>query len=413
MIHRNLTAQLLAALEDTPAGFLHGARQTGKTTLVRALAEGGFPAAYLTLDEAQVFEAATHDPEGFLMQLPTPVILDEIQRAPGLFRALKLIIDRDRRPGKYLLTGSAHLLVLPQLAEALVGRMEVQTLWPLSQGEIEGREERAPDLLFGSDPLPTGALAEPVGDLVERIVHGGYPEAVTRAAAARRRAWFEAYVTTLVQRDLRELAAIDGLAAMPGLLRLLAARATGLLNIAELARSSGVPRTTLKRYLGLFEGVFLLRLIPAWSANLSKRLVRSPKTTLIDSGLLCHLLGIDTAGLAREPQRLGPVLETFVIQELLKQISWSQARPRLFHYRTHGNEEVDILLEDAAGRLVGIEVKARSTATGRDFRSLRTLADLTGDRFHRGVVLHTGTAAVPFGDRFHALPVAWLWRGGI
>ena len=409
MFPRALSTPLRTALADTPAIFLHGARQTGKTTLVRSLIETGLEATYLSLDRTATLEAARADPEGFVRRLEGPVILDEVQLEPALFRALKAEIDRDRRPGRFLLTGSAHLLVLPQLSESLVGRMEILTLWPLSQSELEDRAADAVDRLWDAAPLPVGDLDD-ADDLLARLVRGGYPEVASRGSAARRRAWFDAYLSTLLQRDVRDLANVDGLIAMPNLLRLLAARATALLNATELSRSSGLALTTLRRYLGLLEGVFLVQRIPAWSTNLSKRLVRSPKIGVIDSGLHCHLLGLDARRLAGDRKVLGAVLEGFVVQELTRLASWSEARPRLFHYRTHSGQEVDVILEDAAGSVVGVEVKARATVTARDFRTLRDLAEGLGDRFRRGVVLYTGSTALPFGERLHALPVPWLWR---
>lgn len=410
MWRRSQFDALKAAVADTPVVFVHGARQAGKTTLVQALIEAGHPATYLTLDEAPMLAAATSDPEGFVAGLEKPVVIDEVQLAPGLFRAIKLAVDRDRRPGHFILTGSAHLLVLPRLAESLVGRMEVMTLWPLSQGEIEGREERAVAALFEDPKLPAGEITGADQDLFERVARGGFPEVVTRSTAARRRAWFAAYLTTLAQRDVHDLAKIGALQELPQLLRLLAARTATLLNAAELSRASGVPCTTLNRYLSLLEGTFLFQRLPPWSTNLSKRLVKSPKVLPVDTGVACHLLGLDAARLAAEPQTAGPLLESFVIQELHKQASWSETRPRLFHYRSHSGQEVDVLLEDAAGRIVGVEVKSRATVTARDFKTLRALAELHGDRFVRGVVLYTGPAGVPFGERLHALPVSWLWR---
>lgn len=412
MLHRSLSRLLRTALADTPVIFIHGARQTGKTTLAKNLVKEGYPATYLTLDTPQVLTAATSDPEGFIAGLARPVILDEVQLAPELFRVIKAAVDRDRRPGQFLLTGSAHLLVLPRLAEALVGRMEILTLWPLSQGEIVGREEHAIDILFADQILPSGELdSDDCGRdrLVERLVRGGYPELLTRKSEARRRAWFDSYVLTILQRDVRELANIDGLLALPNLLRLVAARSGTLLNTSELSRSSGIPRATLKRYLALLEGTFLVLPVPAWASNLSKRLVRSPKMVLLDTGLLSFLQGMGTTNLLQDPTRLGPVLENFVILELIKQIGWSTIRPRFFHFRTHAGQEVDLVLENAAGEMVGVEVKARSKVTARDFRSLHTLQEALGDRFRRGVVFYTGRTAVPFGERLHALPVSWLW----
>lgn len=411
VLTRKLSRPLRAALNDTPAVFIHGARQTGKTTLARSMIGRDFPAQYLTLDTPQVMAAASEDPDGFIMGLETPIVLDEVQLAPDLFRAIKAEIDRDRRPGRFLLTGSAHLLVLPRLAESLVGRMEVMRLWTLSQGEIAARGEPSIDRLFSSERLSSGdrPSVEAI-ELEDRVIRGGYPEILERDTAERREAWFASYVTTILQRDVRDLANIDGLLELPRLLRLLAARSATLLNVAEISRVSGIPQTTLKRYLGLLEAIFLVMRLPAWSSNLSKRLVRSPKILLNDTGLTGHLLGLDPAHLRQDPTRLGPVLENFVVLEVLKKIGWSSQRPRAFHFRTHSGQEIDLLLENAAGQLVGIEVKARGTVTAKDFRSLKSLRDQIGERFVRGVVFYTGSTALPFGDRMHALPVDWLWH---
>lgn len=402
-------------MADTPVVFLHGARQTGKTTLAKALVDDDFPATYLTLDNASLLAAASQDPEGFIAGLDTPAILDEVQLVPELFRAIKAEVDRDRRPGRFLLTGSAHLLVLPRLADSLAGRMEALALWPLSQGEIEDVEESAIDRLFDDAPLPAGDLPAPDIDTADidlpaRVARGGFPEVLSRPSAARRRAWFESYLTTILQRDVRDLSNIAGLADLPKLMRLLAARATTLLNASQLSQASGIATSTLKRYLGLLEGTFLIERIPAWSSNLSKRLVRSPKIVLLDSGLLCHLQGLDADALRQDPDRFGPILENFVIREISKQVGWSETAPRLYHYRTHGKQEVDILLEDSAGRIVAVEVKSRATIRARDFAAMRDLQDALGERFHRGVVLHSGRSGVPFGERLHALPIPWLWR---
>ena len=306
MLHRNVTPELRDALADTPVVLLNGARQTGKSTLARALAPDAFPggpAAYVTLDDATALAAATDDPDGFVRGLDGPVILDEVQRAPELFRAVKAEVDRDRRPGRFLLTGSADVMLLPVASESLAGRMEVVTLWPLSQGEIEGRTERFVDAVF-EDALPPapGSSGEPVWT---RLARGGYPEAAEREDARRRSRWFGSYVTTILQRDVRDLARIEGLSEMPRLLALVAARTATLLNVAELSRSSGLPASTLKRYLTLLQATFLVRELPAWSTNRSKRLVKSPKLLVADSGLAAHLVGFEGGGV-RARRTAGP-----------------------------------------------------------------------------------------------------------
>jgi uncharacterized protein len=410
MLRRSITPSLLAALGDRPVVLLNGARQVGKSTLVASLDE--HRARYLTFDDPTALAAASGDPTGFLAGLDGPVILDEVQRVPELFLALKAAVDRDRRPGRFLLTGSADVFLLPRAAESLAGRMEVLTLWPLSQGEIEGTRENLVDVLFsGSLPrLPKAPAARP--EIFERALRGGFPEVVARIAAARRRAWFGSYVSTILARDVRDLANIESTAALPRLLALLAARATALLNYAELSRSSGIAMSTLKRYFALLEATFLIQTLPAWAGNLSKRLVKSPKVLFCDTGLLGYALGLDGGRLEREAQLAGPLLENFALMEIRKQASWSETRPGLFHYRTQTGQEIDLLLEDAAGRVVAVEVKAGMAVGERDVRPMLDLAELLGKRFVRGLVLHTGEAAVPFSEQVAAVPLSTLWQAG-
>jgi len=403
---RHLQPSLLRALADTPVVLVNGARQVGKTTLVRAVPGR----RYLNLDDATVLAAARSDPTGFVGGLQGAVTLDEVQKAPELFPALKAAVDQARRPGRFLLTGSTDVLLLPRLSESLAGRMEVLSLWPFSQGELAGGREAFIDALFSRrlPDLPRGVLSR--RELLERILRGGYPEIQRRSTSTRRAAWFGSYLTALIQRDIRDLANIDGVTVLPRLLGLLAARSSATLNVADLARDAAIPQTTLTRYLGLLTATFLVRTVPAWSANLGKRLVKAPRIHLTDTGLASHLLGLAPVRFTREPQHLGPLLETFVTMELLKQIPRSRARPNLFHLRTHTGQEVDLLLEDAGGRVVGIEVKAAATLRSEDFRGLRALEEATGKRFVRGVVLYGGAEPVPFGPRLLALPIDTLWR---
>jgi uncharacterized protein len=411
MRSRHLTPLLLAALRDTPVVFLQGARQTGKSTLAQSLAELGHEASYLTLDDAGVLAAAEHDPAGFVRELEQPVILDEVQRVPELFLAIKHAIDRRRAPGRFLLTGSADALLLPRLAETLAGRMEILTLWPFSQGEIEGRFEAFVDGIFAASLPKWQPLDAGWRSIIDRIVLGGYPEVIMRRTTQRRRAWFGSYITTILQRDIRDMASIQRLSELPFLLRTLASRCGGLLNFSDLASGLGIPQTTLKRYMALLEATFLVQLVPAWASNLGVRLVKSPKLMLCDTGLLCSVLDLDADRLSRELPLGGRVLENFVAMELRKQSSWSERRPSLYHYRSHSQQEVDLVLEDAAGRAVGIEVKASATVASSDFKGLRHLSTLLGDRFVRGVLLYGGTEIVPFGKHLHAVPLSVLWAG--
>lgn len=412
MYPRNLLLPLREAVGDTPVVLVNGARQVGKSTLVQALADS-FDARYLTLDDATVLAAARAAPAEFLAGLSGSVIIDEVQRAPELFIALKAAVDRDRRPGRFLLTGSANVLMLPSVSESLAGRMEVLTLWPLSQGELAGTREGFIDALFSRELPAFPGSATTREDLVGRVLAGGFPEAIARTSVRRRRAWFGSYVTTILQRDVRDIANIEGLSDLPRLLALLAARAGGLLNFAELSRSAGIAQSTLKRYMTLLEMTFLISPLHAWSGNFGKRLIKAPKLMLTDTGLTAYLLGIDAApGETESGTILGSMFENFVAAELRKQIGWSEVQPRLYHYRTATNQEVDFLLEDSRGRVTAIEVKAKGSVSEHDFRHLKHLSELLGKRFIHGVVLYTGSEAVSFGTSLTALPMSALWELG-
>jgi len=418
VISRHLEPVLREALADRPVVLLRGARQVGKSTLARAIAESERPPRrYITFDDATVLAAVHADPEGFVAGLETPVVLDEIQRAPGLFLALKSAVDRDRRPGRFFLTGSADVLLLPRLSESLAGRMEILTLWPLSQGEIRSVREGFVDTLYSKKLPDLPAAKRMLPDLAERIAQGGYPELVAKrdkGEKQRQTAWYGSYLTTILQRDVRELAQIEGLTVLPRLLALLAARVMGILNYADLARSVGLPQTTIKRYLTLLEVTFLVQLLPAWFTNVGKRLVKSPKVLLVDTGLTLHLAGADAHRLREDRALLGPLLESFVVMEVRKQCAWSRTQPELYHFRPAHGREVDLVLETADGRIAGVEVKAAASVNSADFAGLRLLAELSGRRFHRGVVLYTGDNTVPFAPNMHAVPLRalWQWRAG-
>jgi hypothetical protein len=385
MLERHLTPAVHEAIGDTPVTMLVGPRQSGKSTLAQALVDELGDARYASLDRGTNLTAARDDPAAFIDADARTLVIDEVQRAPGLLLAIKASVDEDRRPGRFVLTGSADVLSLPRVADTLAGRMEVLRLWPLSQGEIEGRREGFLESLLNGRP-PTKAAAVDRADLLRRIEAGGYPEAIERSGARRRR-WFESYLDTMLQREVRELANVSGLTELPRLMRLLAARATGLLNYSALARDLGMPQTTLKRYLALLETAFLVATVPAWFRNIGKRLVKSPKLVLTDAGLLAHLLG----GGELVERSIGPALENFVLMELVKQASFGGVRPPLFHYRTSEGVEVDAVIESDGGKVYGVEVKAAATLTSRDSRGLKALATSLGDEFGAGVILHTGT----------------------
>lgn len=411
MIQRAIVQELLASLADNPAVLLQGPRQSGKTTLARTMPAHHAETRYLTLDDAAVLATARQDPQGFIEGLAGPVIIDEFQRVPELAMAIKGSIDKDRAPGRFFLTGSSNVLMLPKIADYLVGRAEIHTLWPLSQGELAGTPEQFALELFAPEFTayhPAQGVSRE--DLVERLLKGGFPVPLQRESHRRRQAWFGSYITTILQREVRDMASIEGLSEMPRLLALLATRVGALINFADLSRSLSMPQSTLKRYMALLEAAFLVRPLPAWSANLGKRLVKSPKLMLVDSALLVYLLGADKRRLLEDPALLGHLAENFVAMELRKQLGWLDPHTTLFHFRTTAGHEVDVLMERPDGQLVGIEVKAASSLNPKDLRGLRYLRDLVGPRFSRGIVLYLGSEGLTLDAQLYALPISALWR---
>ncbi|MCK9515632.1 MAG: ATP-binding protein [Ottowia sp.] len=408
--HPRQVAQLLRdALADSPVVLVHGPRQCGKTTLAQWVG-GPLGYDYLSFDDDTVRAAAEIDPVGFVDALPQLVILDEVQRVPALFTTLKHAVDRRRSPGRFLLTGSANvLLLLPQLADSLAGRMALLRLHPLAQCELAGQRSGFLDALFQA--RFRSERRERLGPrLAEAIVAGGYPTALARPAGRRRRAWYRDYIEALVQRDVRDLSRIHALDALPRLLAIAAAQTAQLFNVSDLAAPFQLSRPTIADYVTLLERVFLLERLPPWYSNRISRLVKTPKLHLGDTGLACALLGVDAAGLADDRTLLGHVLETFVFQELRRQDSWADNPADFFHYRDRDGVEVDIVIARGARALAGVEVKAAATATARDFRGLEKLRAATGERFAAGVLLYDGQATLSFGDRLFAVPISALWQ---
>ena len=405
LFQRFAADRVRTALKDTPVVMIVGPRQCGKTTLVRELVAG--ERRYVTLDDDTALDGARGDPTAFVRHVDL-VTIDEVQRAPELLRAIKRAVDNDRRPGRFLLTGSADVLTLPTVSESLAGRLEVVTLLPLSRAETLGRRPQFLRKAFD------GALVKPreevIGDaLVQAVLAGGYPEMLRRKAPERRRAWGRDYVRALVQRDVRDIAEIERLDKMSRLLRVLAQYAGQLTNFTQIGGQHELDDKTTKKYVTVLEQLFLVRRVEPWFRNRLKRLVKTPRLHFIDSGLLAALLGLTAERIARDRSLVGALLETFVFSELLKQSTWLDEPCSLWHFRDKDLDEVDVVLENDAGELVGIEVKAAATATAHDFKGLRKLADAARDSFRLGLVLYDGDQAVPFGDRLFAAPIACLW----
>ena len=405
---RHAEPRLTEALADAPVVLIHGARQCGKTTLAQMVGERtGY--AYVNFDDDVVSGAAEADPAGFVADLPERTILDEVQRVPMLFTALKTAVDRKRVGGRFMLTGSANVLLMPKLADSLAGRMQILRLHPLAQCELARRVPGFLDALFAG-AFKTRQSERLGGRLAERIVAGGYPAALARPAGRRRATWYRDYLDALVQRDVRDLARISSLDALPRLLALAAAQTARLLNVTDLAAPFQLSRPTIRDYVTLLERVFLLEALPPWHSNRVSRLIKTPKLHLGDTGLACALLGVDAAALAADRALLGQLLETFVYQELRRQASWHDEPLTFFHYRDKDGAEVDIVIERGARAMVGVEIKAAATVTAADFRGLRKLKEAAGKRFAGGVVLYDGEISASFGDGLYAVPLRTLWE---
>ena len=408
-LHRLLAPRLREALGDTPVVLIHGPRQSGKTTLARMVGE---PRGhrYFTFDDDGVRQSAERDPVGFVGELPSRAILDEVQRVPALFTALKGEVDRRRTPGRFILTGSANVLLVPALADSLAGRVGLLRLHPLSQCEIGGAAPWFLDALFGQG-FPSRVVARLGDELHERIASGGYPAALARKRASRRSAWYRDYVEAQIQRDVQDLSRLRSFDALPRLLALASNYTARLLNISELAGPFSLSRTTIHEYVTLLERVFLLERLPPWHTNQLSRLIKAPKLHMGDTGLACALLGLDAAQLKHDRLTLGPMLETFVLQELRRQASGRPEPLSFFHYRDRDDFEVDVVIERGTAAIVGVEVKASASISQADLRGLRKLRESAGKRFVRGVVLYDGDAVIDFGDHLQAVPLRMLWEG--
>jgi uncharacterized protein len=407
LIPRFAQPLILEALADTRVVFVGGARQVGKSTLARQIASEHHRAAEFSLDVKATREAALADPEGFLAGLNGPAFIDEVQRAPDLLLAIKNAADRDQTPGRFLLTGSANVVTSRSVKDALTGRMETIWLWPLTQSEIHRKSGNFVDALFATAPPRISGATVGREAFVSLVAAGGYPEARVRAGRRRDR-WFESYLETTLDRDLRDISDARRLAQIPQLLRLLAARAANIVSYRGLSSKLGLNHETVREYVALLEAVFLVRQLPAWRPGIAAREVRAPKCYLVDSGLLAHLLGADEERIASDDQVTGKVLENFVVMEVLKHCDWANVDTTAYHYRQR-DEEIDLVLESRSGEIAAIEVKAAATVNRPDLRPMEKLRDARGSRFRAGVVLCTTGQTTPLGDRLWAIPIAGLW----
>lgn len=391
--------------------IVNGPRQSGKTTMLKQYqrAHGG---TYRTLDNRQDQEAAIEDPVAFSRQGETPRLIDEVHRGGDwLVRAIKMTVDEDTRPGQFVLSGSSRFLTVPTLSESLAGRAAFIDLWPLSMGErTHGPVNFLSELFRHPLALHDQVSAWTRDDYVRVICDGGYPEALALTAPVARRAWYDGYITTVVNRDISEFAEIGKARAIPRLLGLVAARGGSPLVLSDIARSADLDRTTTRNYLTYLDTVFLTVEVLPWSVNLTSRLSKTPKTFVTDSGLAAHLLGVSGSDLLRVGHpALGGLVETFVLTELMKLTAVSQTPVTIWQFRERDGREIDFIIEGPGGSVAGIEVKA-STSPGSDSaQHLRWLKQRLGDRFAAGIVLHMGDRSSSFGDGIYALPMSALW----
>lgn len=406
---RKASALVSEALADTRIVVINGARQVGKSTLAREVSRSAAQLVERSLDRPAHREAATSDPEGFL-EHDGLMVIDEVQRVPDLWLAMKAVVDSDPHPGQFLLTGSARLLTLSSLPDALPGRTETIELWPLSQGEIDGHPDGFVDAAFSRgvelirDPNTPDTPRIDRAEYFERAARGGYPDVVRRDLPRRRGRLLASYLSDMVSRDVHQVAQIQRSESMQRLLQLLAGQVAGILNVSRLSNDLSLDTATVRSYLSILETIFVIKRVPAYAPSPLTRATAAPKITFVDSGLATHLTG----GLA-QGSAAGNLLENFVLGELGRQITWCEPGVQLFHYRDRDQREVDAVLEDLAGRVIGIEVKAATSVRSDDFRGLRVLRDRLGDRFHAGFVLHCGHDRLSFGDSLGCLPISALW----
>jgi len=407
-VPRHLAESVQIALEDTRVVVVLGARQVGKSTLVEQLAGGERSMRIVSLDDALMRRTAIADPTGFIADLETPVVIDEVQRSPDLLLAIKRSVDIDQRPGRFLLTGSANILTARTIADALTGRTEYLRLWPFSQAELHQVPPRFVESLRAGRPPRIRDAESGRKAYAELFVTGGFPEALRRRGTRRRR-FFDSYVDAVLERDLPTIARVHDRANVRRLLEAVAAVTGSPIRIDGISRNLEVAANTVRAHIDLLETLFLVYRLPAWHTNRIKRLVKAPKLHLIDSGLLAHLLEADGEPVGSDSPVAGALAETFAVMEIVRQAAVAEDPPRLYHLRDREGHEVDLLLEWRGGAVAGVEVKTAATVGSADFRGLKLLRDRLGDRFTFGAVLYAGSDTVPFGDRLAAVPLCAMW----
>jgi len=409
LIQRQIRSQVLELLAASRAVAILGARQVGKSTLLQDLTQSDYPAEVLTLDDDVTRRAAAADPTEFVARLETPVAIDEAQRVPDLLLAIKQRLDRDNARGQFLLTGSANILALPTVKDALPGRVDYVNLWPLSAAELTAAEtENFVDRLLRGAPPELNDVPLGRGAYAKRILRGGYPEAQKRGPRTLG-SFFSSYLSSVVERDLGDVANLRAPDTLERLLYVIAARSGGLTSFQGMGKDLGLDKNTIHSYTRALENLFLVRPLKPWHVNLGSRQIKSPKLYVVDSGLLCRLLKVNERRIEGDGAVAGAAFESFVAMELLRLADVSEAEASLFHYRDKAGREVDIVLESGSGDIAGVEVKPGASVDRDDFAGLRRLRDKLDARFKVGVILYAGERTLPFGDRLAAVPFAGLW----
>lgn len=408
MYHRLIQKKISAALKDTPAIVLVGPRQCGKTTLVKKMISKAWN--FVTLDDVNQRQFAVSDPAGFIAHYAKKrVVIDEVQRAPELFLTIKQAVDAHRVPGRFILTGSANAMMLPAVSDSLAGRMEVISLFPLAECEIQGKSPTFLKKLL-SNIAPETRNIKIRDQLISKILSGGFPEALSRKTESRRTAWFHQYILSMIQKDMKDLGDLEHLRIAPRLIQMLSQHSGNLINYASIGEVLGVSRQTVTRYLQLLEQLFLYCALPAWHRNEQKRLIKTQKAYLVDSGLMCALRKINSTKLHHDPQLLGSALENYVLCEVQRLASFYDEPLFFYHFRDKEYNEVDIVIETMSGEVFGIEVKASATLRSDDLKGMKKLKKIAGKSFCAGIVLYDGDHTNIIDGNIFTAPIGTLWE---
>lgn len=403
MFKRSAQTILQEALGISPCVLLSGARQVGKSTLCLSLDQ-----EYRVFDNLTQREAAHNDPVGYIASLPKPITLDEIQKVPEVLEGIKIAVDKERKNGTFLLTGSANVLEMKKAKDTLAGRIIEIPMWPLSQKEIHHKaDDNLIDKLLKNGVDGLRCERKPLGEISAAIVGGGYPEILKIDSPRGRSLWYNGYISTYIERDIRDVGELRDISAFIRFYNIIAPRSCGLLNKSDLASDANLSEPTVNNYLSMLEMIYQVSLLGAYSSNVSKRFIKSPKMYLTDSGLFCHLLGITSAEELNASSHKGEVVETFVYSELLKHISYAQTAVQIYHYRTNDKKEIDFIIEKG-DRVFAIEVKSSQSIKKEAFKHIIDFQNKSKQQVV-GIVIYGGDEIVSFGDEHYqryAVPLA-------